>query len=59
MFGARPEVRLKPAEIGPIEIRLLQDSAFVSQITRALGLLLDAAGPVRPMASAVVLAAVA
>ena len=59
MFGACPQVRLGGPEFFPSKIRSLQDSEPVSQSKRSLGFDLDAAGPVKPIASAVVFAAVA
>ena len=59
VFGANPKARLCLPEIDPPEGRPFQDSKLVSQSSRLLGFCLDAAGPVSPIASAVVRTAVA
>ena len=59
MFRTNPEIRLSSEKFLPAERRPLYDSELVSQSKRSLGFDLDAAGPVKPIASAVVLAAVA
>lgn len=59
MFGSTPEIRFHLPEFIEREAGSLQDPELVSQIKRSLGLLFNAEGPVRPMASAVVRAAVA
>lgn len=59
MFAPDPEVGFFNLKLRPSKRRDFQDAELVSQRTRSLGLDLDAAGPVKPIAFAVVRAAVA
>jgi len=59
MFAADPQAGFCNLKFLPTEGGDLQDAELVSQSTRSLGFDLDAAGPVRPIAFAVVRAAVA
>lgn len=56
MFTTDPEFVVFPDELFPTPIFPNQDPKPVSERTRLLGLVLDAGGPVRRMASAVVFA---
>jgi len=59
MLAANPQAGFRHLELLPTEGGDLQDAELVSQSTRSLGFDLDAAGPVKPIAFAVVRAAVA
>ena len=59
MLAADPQTGLLNLKLCPRKRRDFQDPELVSQRTRSLGFDLDAAGPVKPIAFAVVRAAVA
>lgn len=59
MLRSDPQVGFSLKEVLPTEMRSPYDSELVSQSKRSLGFDLDAAGPVKPIASAVVFTAVA